>query len=107
MQITGSPTRIEAVADLVVSQLDDLAANGPTDTEFDGAYAQVQQSYQYVDNNSFLEELINDAIFPDRELQDYFDQYSALDDVTKDTVRQYIVDHVGTGQFIQVAVLPR
>ena len=43
----------------------------------------------------------------DRELQDYFDQYSALADVTKDTVRQYIVDHVGTGQFIQVAVLPR
>jgi zinc protease len=107
MQITGSPTRIEAVADLVVAQLDDLAANGPTDSEFDGAYAQVQQSYQYVDNNSFLEELINDAIFPDRELQDYFDQYSALADVTKDTVRQYIVDHVGTGQFIQGAVLPR
>jgi zinc protease len=107
MQITGSPTRIEAVADLVVAQLDDLAANGPTDSEFDGAFAQVQQSYQYVDNNSFLEELINDAIFPDRELQDYMDEFSALDGVTKDTVRQYIVDHVGTDQFIQVAVLPR
>ena len=107
MQITGSPKRIEAVADLVVAQLDDLAANGPTDSEFEGAFAQVQQSYGYVDNNSFLEELVNDAIFPERELQDYLDQFSALDDVTKDTVRQYIVDHVGTGQFIQVAVLPR
>ena len=90
-----------------MAELDDLAANGPTDSEFDGALAQVKESYQFVDNNSFLEELINDAIFPDRELQDYFDQYSAIDDVTKDTVQQYIADHVGTGQFIQVAVLPR
>lgn len=107
MQITGSPKRIESVADLVVAELDDLAANGPTDSEFTGAFAQVRETYQYVDNNSFLEELINDAIFPDRDLQDYFDEYSALDDVTKDTVRRFIAEHVATDHFIQVAVLPR
>ncbi len=107
MQITGSPDRIESVADLVGAQLDDLAANGPTDSEFQGAYAEVQESYQFVDNNSFLEELVNDAIFPDRDLQDYYDQFSALGDVTSDTVQQFIADHVGTDQFIQVAVLPR
>ena len=106
MQITGSPKRIQSVAELVMAELDDLAVNGPTDSEFDGAFAQVEESYQFVDNDSFLEELINDAIFPDRELQDYFDQFAALHDVTTDTVRQYIVDHVGTDQFIQVTVLP-
>ena len=37
----------------------------------------------------------------------FIDQFSALDGVTKDTVRQFIADHVGTQQFIQVAVLPR
>jgi predicted Zn-dependent peptidase len=107
MQITGSPKRIASVAELVVAELDDLAVNGPTDSEFSGAFAQVEESYQFVNNNSFLEELINDAIFPDRELQDYFDQYTALEDVTTDTVRQFIDDHVGTDQFVQVTVLPR
>ena len=96
MQITGSPKRIASVADLVVAELDDLAANGPSDSEFQGAFAQVQESYQFVDNNTFLEELINDAIFPDRELQDYFDQFTALAGVNPDTVRQFIADHVGT-----------
>ncbi len=107
MQITGSPKRIASVADLVGAELDDLATNGPSDSEFQGAFAQVQESYQVVNNNSFLEELINDAIFPDRELQDYFDQFAAIHDVTNDTVRQFIADHVGTDQYIQVTVLPR
>jgi zinc protease len=107
MQITGSPDRIESVADLVVAELADLTANGPTDREFDGAHAQVEQAYQYVDNDSFLEELINNAIWPDRELQDYFDELRALDDVTKETVQRYIADHIRADQYIQVAVLPR
>jgi zinc protease len=107
MQITGSPKRIASVADLVGAELDDLATNGPSDSEFQGAFAQVQESYQFVNNNTFLEELINDAIFPDRELQDYFDQFAAIHDVTNDTVRQFIADHVGTDQYIQVTVLPR
>jgi zinc protease len=107
MQITGSPDRIESVADLVVAELADLTANGPTDREFDSAHAQVEQAYQYVDNDSFLEELINNAIWPDRELQDYFDELPALDDVTKDTVQRYIADHIRADQYIQVAVLPR
>jgi zinc protease len=107
MKITGAPDRIVSVGDLVAGELADLAANGPTDREFDGAHAQVEEAYQFVDNNSFLEEMINDAIWPDRELQDYFDEFAALGDVTKDTVRQYIADHVPTDQYIQVAVLPR
>ena len=107
VQITGSPDRIESVGDLVVAELADLAANGPTDREFDGAHAQVEEAYGFVDNGSFLEEIINDAIWPDRDLQEYFDQFSALGDVTKATVQQYIADHVPTGQYIQVAVVPR
>ena len=107
VQITGSPDRIVSVGDLVAGELADLATNGPTDSEFDGAHAQVEEAYQFVNNNSFLEEMINDAIWPDRELQDYFDEFAALGDVTKDTVRQYIADHVPTDQYIQVAVLPR
>jgi zinc protease len=107
VQITGSPDRIESVGDLVVAELADLAANGPTDREFDGAHAQVEEAYGFVDNSSFLEEIINDAIWPDRDLQEYFDEFAALGDVTKGTVQQYIADHVPSSEYIQVAVLPR
>jgi zinc protease len=107
VQVTGSPDRIGSVGDLVIAELADLAADGPTEREFDGAYAQVEEAYGFVDNDSFLEEIINDAIWPDRDIQEYFDEFSALGDVTADTVREYITDHVPTGQYIQVAVLPR
>jgi zinc protease len=107
VQITGSPERIESVGDLVIAELADLTANGPTEREFSGAFAQVQEAYGFVDNNSFLEEMLNDAIWPDREMQDYLDQYAALADVTTETVQRYIADHIRADQYIQVAVLPR
>jgi zinc protease len=105
--ITGDPERIESVGDLVVAELADLGGNGPTEREFENAYAQVQEAYNFVDNGTFLEEIINDAIWPDRELEDYTGQFEALDDVTRDTVQQYIAGHIGVDQYIQVAVLPR
>jgi hypothetical protein len=51
--------------------------------------------------------MLNDAIWPDREMQDYLDQYAALADVTTETVQRYIADHIRADQYIQVAVLPR
>ncbi len=107
VQVTGSPERVESVGDLVVAELADLAANGPTEREFSGAYAQVEEAYGFVNNDSFIEEMLNDAIWPDREMQDYIDQYSALGDVTPETVRAFIAEHIPAGQYIQVAVLPR
>ncbi len=107
VQVTGSPERVESVGDLVVAELADLAANGPTEREFSGAYAQVEEAYGFVNNDSFIQEMLNDAIWPDREMQDYIDQYSALGDVTPETVRAFIAEHIPAGQYIQVAVLPR
>ena len=75
--------------------------------EFGSAYAQVEEAYGFVNNDAFLEEMLNSAIWPDRELQDYVDQYAALGGVSAGTVQQYIAEHVGVDQYIQVAVLPR
>jgi zinc protease len=107
VQVTGAPDRIVSVGELVVAELADLAANGPNEREFQGAYAHVEETYSFVDNGTFLEEIINEAIFPDRELEDYLGEGSALADVTADTVRQFVADHVPASQYVQVAVLPR
>ena len=107
VQVTGSPDRIESVGDLVVAELADLAANGPTEREFNGAYAQVEEAYGFVNNDSFIQEMLNDAIWPGPRDAGLHRPVRALGDVTPDTVRQYIAEHVPADQYIQVAVLPR
>jgi zinc protease len=107
LQVTGSPERIESVAGIVAAELADLAANGPTEREFDTSTAQVGQAYQFVDNETFLTELTNDAIWPDRELDDYLGQFDALPSVTASSVQAFIAAYLPADRFIQVAVLPR
>jgi zinc protease len=107
VSVTGAPDRIEAVGQLVVQEFADLALNGPTAREFDLSYAQVEEAYGFVDNQTFVDELINDAIWPGRSLDEYFDEYGALGDVTAATVRALIVEHVPADQYIEILVVPR
>jgi zinc protease len=107
VQVSGDPERIEAVGDLVVEQFADIATNGPTEREFSGAYATVQERYGFVDNGTFITELVNDAIWPKRDLADYLDLYFDLGLVTPESVQRFVADHVPAGQYIQVATLPR
>ena len=105
--VTGSPDRIETIAELVVEELDDLAASGPDEQEFVNAYAQVREAYNFVNNGEFTTELLDDAIHPALDLDDYLLAYSALDAVTASSVRSYIADHIRTDERIEVTVVPR
>ena len=83
VNITGSPDRIEQIAGLVVDEIADLAANGPTDAEFSNALAQIEERYNFVDNGQFLVALINDAIDPDGQpVTDYLERFFVLDQIT-------------------------
>ena len=105
--VTGAPDRIDAVGRLVVGELAELAAAGPTAREFDLAFAQVSEEYQYVDNQTFVDELITEAIWPGRTLQEYLDEYAALAGVDAATVQRFVADHVRADQHIEVVVVPR
>ncbi len=107
VSVTGSPDRIEAVADLVVAELADLAARGPSDQEFANAFAQVEESYNFVNNGEFITELLDDAIDPAYDLDDYLLEYPALQAVSASTVRSFLADHVSADDYIQVVVAPR
>jgi zinc protease len=107
VQVTGAPDRVESVGDLVVAQLADLAANGPTEREFSNAFAQVEETYRFVNNQSFLQEMVDPFLWPQRDLDDYFDQFSSLVDVDAAAVQEYIATHLPADQYVQVAVLPR
>jgi zinc protease len=107
VSVTGSPDRIEAVADLVSAELADLGENGPSDQEFTNAFAQVEESYNFVNNGDFITELLDDAIHPALDLDDYLLEYSELGSVTAASVAAYLTDHVPTGRYIEVIVRPR
>jgi zinc protease len=105
--VTGAPDRIEAVGDLVVRELADLATSGPSDREFDGAFAQVREDYNFIDNETFVQELVDDAIWPSRSIDEYFDEYVGLDGFTAGDARAFIARHVRADQHIAVTVVPR
>ena len=107
VSVTGSPDRIEAVAQLVATELADLATNGPSDQEFFNAYATVEEAYNFVNNGEFITELLNDAIHPALDLEGYLFEYSELGSASADSVRTYLDDHVPVDRYIQVIVLPR
>lgn len=105
--VTGSPDRVSAIADLVVAELDDLGTNGPTEQEFFNAFAQVQEALNFVNNGSFVQELIDDELHPARDLDDYLFEFNELESVTSGLVQSYIDTHMPPDRFIQVTVVPR
>jgi hypothetical protein len=105
--VSGSPARIEQIGDLVIEELADLATNGPTTAEFEAAYAEVAEAYNFVDNTEFLDALLDDAIVPGFPLSTYLGQYDALAAVTPDGVRDYLSTHVPADRYVEVTVIPR
>ena len=107
ISVSGSPDRVDEIADLVIAELADLAATGPTAHEFDNAYAQVAESYGFVNNGEFISVLLNDELYETNDLNDYLDRYAALETVTAKAVQEFITARIPADRNIQVTVLPR
>ena len=71
------------------------------------AFAQVEEAYNFVNNGEFITELLDDAIHPALDLDDYLFEYAELESVSADSVRRYLDTHVPTDQYIEVVVRPR
>ncbi len=107
VSVTGAPDRMRQVIDLVTGELADLASNGPTPDEFDLAFAQVEEAYQFVNNGEFVEELINDSLYSDHDITSYVFKDLGLGDVSVASVQSFIAEHAPIDQFIVVTGLPR
>ncbi|MDJ0769759.1 MAG: insulinase family protein [Ilumatobacter sp.] len=107
VRVTGAPDRVEAIADLVTAEFAQLGAEGPSGQEFTNAFAQVEESYNLVNNGQFIREMLDDAVAPRLDLDDYLTEFFELQDVTADAVRRYVGEHISPDEYIQVVVLPR
>lgn len=105
--VTGSPDRIGSIADLVVAELDEIGTDGPTDQEFSDAFAHVEEALGFVDNGTFVQELLDAELHPARDLEDYLFEHAALRSMTSGGVRAYVDRHMSPDRHIRVTVVPR
>jgi zinc protease len=105
--VTGSPDRVASIADLVVGEIAGLATDGPSVPEFDNAVAQAEEAYGFINNGQILTELLDDAVDPYRELDDYLFEFSRLPSVSPDSVRSFVAEHLTADRYVQVTVVPR
>lgn len=105
--VTGAPGRVGSIADLVVAELDELGTDGPSDQEFFNAFAQVEEALNFVNNGSFVQELLDAELHPARELDDYLFEYPELQSVTAGRIRSFIDTHMPPDRYIEVTVVPR
>jgi zinc protease len=107
VSVSGAPGRVGEIEALVIDEFADLAAAGPTEREFSNAFAQVEESYNFVDNSTFVEELMSSQLYATSDLDDYIFEFAALQSTTADDIRSYIATHVPADQYIEVTVVPR
>lgn len=105
--VTGSPARVGSIADLVVAEFDELGTVGPSDQEFFNAFAQVEESLNFVNNGTFVQELLDAELNPARDLDHYIFEFAELQSVTAGRVQSYIDTHLSPEQYIEVTVVPR
>jgi len=103
---SGAPDRIDAIADIVVAEIADLASGGLSDAEFDVARAPVVERYSYVDNEQFLLQLRRAGLH-DYDIDDFVFQDPELPGIGPSDVVDYIAEHVPTDQYVAAIVTPR
>ena len=105
--VTGAPDRIAELEDVVLGEVADLAANGIEAAEFAPALAEVVESYGFVDNGRFLDELLASELHPSRDLDDFWGIDEALADLDAADVAAFVAGAAPPDRYVAVTVVPR
>ena len=99
---SGDPTRVTEIRDVIVAELADLVANGPTDDEFDQAIAIVTEDYTFISNLDILEDLIARSQVADSEVATQQRQLRQIQNVDHADVQALAGLLYGDGNRIEV-----
>jgi zinc protease len=105
LNITGDPTTIAQLSQVVIADVADLRQNGPSAAEFDAAIAEITQTYSYFDNQSIGDVLVKAPTDPEV-LTQFNDRAGVLDDVTAATVQTFITQVMPIDRYIEVRTVP-
>lgn len=105
INVTGAPDKIDEISTLVLADITDLRDAGPKPDELSAAIAEMNDEYQYFDNQTIGDLLVRSADRP--VLLDRFQRRSdMLDEVTADTLRQFIDQVLPIDHYIEIKTLP-
>ncbi len=107
VRISGSPDRIGAIAEVAFGEFADLAGGGMTQDEFDQAFALIEERYNFVNNNFFLDGIAGAQVFPELGIDSFLDRFDELGDVSRSDITDFIVEHVPLDRYVQVTAVPR
>ena len=105
LNVTGDPTTIAETSGFVIDDITALRSSGPTSTEFDAAIAELQNSYQYFDNQS-LSDLLSKAADKPELLTRFRDRHDVLDSITASSLQTFIQRVMPLDRYIEVRTVP-
>ncbi|HEY6635185.1 MAG TPA: insulinase family protein [Acidimicrobiia bacterium] len=104
---TGAPDGLEAIADEIVTELEDLQARGPDADEFDTAVEQLRDDLELIDNAVLASALVTAHLYPDEPVVELVERYARVDVITADDVRELAAAVFDLDQRIEVRQVPR
>ncbi|MEY2959706.1 MAG: hypothetical protein RLZZ01_2274, partial [Actinomycetota bacterium] len=107
VDVSGDPARIDELAGRVLAELTDLRGGGATSAEHDRAFAQVAERYRFVDNGSFVSELLWSEVHGVWDLDSSRSRTRALAGVRPSDVERFLSRYVPIDRMIEVTVTPR
>lgn len=106
VEVTGAPDRIDGVGDVVIEQLGDLVVGGPSEAEFDRAYAELAEDYQFVTNQDLLDHTTEPLLRPEVAVRSPLERAAALSGLTADDVQAFLGEFLPVDQYVRVVVVP-
>ena len=105
---TAAPEALDTVAAAVLEQLRALAADGPTEAEFEAAREAVVRQTALFSNGEINEEVLRALVDPAVDgLEPYLLEGLIAQSIGRDDVREAIVAWMPVDEFIEVRTLPR
>lgn len=104
---SGSPERIDAIAETIRGELAALAGGDLTDAEFASAHAPVAERYTYVDNGEFLVHVTREAWDPGYDLTGYIFKHETVAAVSRSDIVEFLARYVPVDRYAEAVVTPR
>ena len=104
---SGDPTGLDVIADEIVSDLESLQTEGPTDEEFSTAVEQLRDELELLDNRTLASALVTSHLYPDQPVSEVGDRYQLVDTLTPDQVQSLASIAFDLSQRIEVRLVPR
>ena len=103
---TGDPNGLEVISEEILSDMADLRANGPSETEFATGVEQLRNELELIDNRILAVGLVTAHLYPDEPVANLADRYPLIDELSAADVRNMVGAAFQPGQRIEVRQVP-